>query len=520
MSSLKDFKTPTSSFMQYGNSTYIDGVKVASVSGNSSFSPTFRPASNPQVSNLASSMSRLGLIGSLVGVVTTPVVDYAKFAYVKKLLQNPNWVPSDNLRISNPEEYNYAMTVINNRKIEAQNALLAQQQKEYDENVANHIDFAGGYDNLSDDDIGNIMRANLENYPELKEVIGNKIPSYSTPEPVLPIGPNGEPYSPAPPSGTTPTPVAPTPVAPTLLSVLIDTNNKLVNSLNVHADKVSSAIRGEPYVPTVPPETEPEPVDPFSTSPDKSPVVGVPFKDENGVMMVLGDDGIMRITSNTYNHSEYQKDMERVLSARLSPRPVAGYENPSFPHTPEYLARVAQAQSEYDARYGTPDELASLMDKYRVTDSDISGVLRTSNIPSPVAPVVSGYGSTVSSSAPVVNVSSSAPVVNVEIPDNILVDINRSDNELALTAKQLEIAQFDTTEIQLGNLGDEIPKTTPQMMRAIKDAVVAKKNSDENTFQIDETDIDDFFGVGIPDISSIFDFSSKTSRLQEVSDSL
>ena len=53
-------------------------------------------------------------------------------------------------------------------------------------------------------------------------------------------------------------------------------------------------------------------------------------------------------------------------------------------------------------------------------------------------------------------------------------------------------------------------------MRAIKDAVVAQKNSDENTFELDDIDIDDIFGVDMPNISSIFDFSSKTTRLQEV----
>ena len=92
------------------------------------------------------------------------------------------------------------------------------------------------------------------------------------------------------------------------------------------------------------------------------------------------------------------------------------------------------------------------------------------------------------------------------------IHIEKTEDEINLTSKQLEHINFETTPIQLDNLGDEIPVSTPQQMRAIKDAVVAKKNSDENTFSLDDDDIFDIFD-GMPDITSIFSYSSKTSRL-------
>lgn len=95
------------------------------------------------------------------------------------------------------------------------------------------------------------------------------------------------------------------------------------------------------------------------------------------------------------------------------------------------------------------------------------------------------------------------------------VQIKRSEEETNLTKKQLDIATFETTEIQLSNMGDDIPKATPQKLRAIKDAVTAKKNSDENTFDLD-TDDYDFLMDGLPNIESIFKLDSKSNRLDEV----
>lgn len=108
------------------------------------------------------------------------------------------------------------------------------------------------------------------------------------------------------------------------------------------------------------------------------------------------------------------------------------------------------------------------------------------------------------------NIASNVSKVSTFLESGI--QVKRTENEMALTTKQLEHITYETTEIQLDNLGDSIPSATPQQMRAIKDAVVAKKNSDENTFELDNEDIDDIFN-GMPDISSIFAFTSKTSRL-------
>lgn len=97
------------------------------------------------------------------------------------------------------------------------------------------------------------------------------------------------------------------------------------------------------------------------------------------------------------------------------------------------------------------------------------------------------------------------------------VTIKRSEKEIALTDKKLEHITYERTPIQLDNVGDVIPSATPQEMRAIKNAVVAKKYSDENTFEVDDSDIDDLFdNLQDIDLSSIFDYSKKSTRLTEV----
>lgn len=93
------------------------------------------------------------------------------------------------------------------------------------------------------------------------------------------------------------------------------------------------------------------------------------------------------------------------------------------------------------------------------------------------------------------------------------VTIKRSVNEVSLTDKKLEHITYEMTPVQMNNIEDDIPSMSPQAMRALKDAVVAKKNSDENTFEVKDDDIDDMFGGGFPDISEIFSFSKKTERL-------
>ena len=93
------------------------------------------------------------------------------------------------------------------------------------------------------------------------------------------------------------------------------------------------------------------------------------------------------------------------------------------------------------------------------------------------------------------------------------IAVKKTEIEHSLVAKQLEHITFETTPVQLDNMGDAIPELSPQKMRAVKDAVVAKKNSDENTFELDEDEYDDYFGI--PDISSIFGFDKKSERTIE-----
>ena len=95
------------------------------------------------------------------------------------------------------------------------------------------------------------------------------------------------------------------------------------------------------------------------------------------------------------------------------------------------------------------------------------------------------------------------------------IKIQKEENEIALIDKKLEHITYETTPIQLDNIGENIPKASPQEMRALKDVAVAKKNSDENTFELDDEDIDDIFD-SLPDISTMFTFSKKTERNAQV----
>jgi len=109
--------------------------------------------------------------------------------------------------------------------------------------------------------------------------------------------------------------------------------------------------------------------------------------------------------------------------------------------------------------------------------------------------------------------NTSSTVASISTALNNGVVVAKTDAELALIDKQNSHYDFQQTEIQLDNIGDTIPKTSPQMMTALKDTAVAKKNSDENTFDIDESDYTDF--LTMPDISSIFGFDRKSERIVE-----
>ncbi|MDO8454083.1 MAG: hypothetical protein Q7S59_05885 [Sulfurimonas sp.] len=155
--------------------------------------------------------------------------------------------------------------------------------------------------------------------------------------------------------------------------------------------------------------------------------------------------------------------------------------------------------------------------------------------PAPEAPVVNVNVPTAEAS--VVNVTVPPASVVVNVPDS--VTINRTANETALTSakldmtkknlenhatttdllnKKLEHITFETTDFQADNLGDEIPSASPQKMRAIKDAVVAKKNSDENTFEVDGDDYDEMFPS--MDWEALFTWNRESERLKEVVDGM
>lgn len=98
--------------------------------------------------------------------------------------------------------------------------------------------------------------------------------------------------------------------------------------------------------------------------------------------------------------------------------------------------------------------------------------------------------------------------------DNLIESVKRSDLELALVNKKLDYYTKETTEIQLDNFGDDIPPLSPQMYKAYNNAVSAKKNSDENTFELDDDDYNSIFNI--PDITSMLTYPRITDYLAEV----
>jgi len=124
------------------------------------------------------------------------------------------------------------------------------------------------------------------------------------------------------------------------------------------------------------------------------------------------------------------------------------------------------------------------------------------------------------------------PSVEVTIPNTMDININRSANEVSLTdklllnmdskvpltIKELEHITYETTEQSFDNIGKDMPTTTPQSIRATRDAVQAKHLSDDNTFELDSSDLDDLYDNEFDDanLSSIFKFLSKTERITAV----
>ncbi|MFA6195651.1 MAG: hypothetical protein WC656_03290 [Sulfurimonas sp.] len=95
----------------------------------------------------------------------------------------------------------------------------------------------------------------------------------------------------------------------------------------------------------------------------------------------------------------------------------------------------------------------------------------------------------------------------------LILHTQRTPTESALTTKKLEHITYETTPMSHDNLGDVVPEMTPQEMRAKKDYAVAQKNSDENTFELDDDDYEDMFGL--PDITDIFSRWTATDRLEK-----
>ena len=89
------------------------------------------------------------------------------------------------------------------------------------------------------------------------------------------------------------------------------------------------------------------------------------------------------------------------------------------------------------------------------------------------------------------------------------------DVEIDLVKKKHEAMTYELTESTFNNiLSDDIPSMKPIEIKALRNAVQAKKLSDENTLEFDEDDFDTSFGF--PDISEIFEFNKKSDRLTSI----
>ena len=157
---------------------------------------------------------------------------------------------------------------------------------------------------------------------------------------------------------------------------------------------------------------------------------------------------------------------------------------------------------------------------------NVSNVVNVPESPVNVSNIVNVPESSVNVSN-VVNVPESPVTVNVD--NDIKAEFVRSDDEIALTALQLENQEnynalteaklektlFEITPVAYSNFED-MPELAPVAMKAVNDAVTAMKHSHENLFEFDGADIDLLFSADMPDISKIFEINSKTSRLSSI----
>lgn len=79
---------------------------------------------------------------------------------------------------------------------------------------------------------------------------------------------------------------------------------------------------------------------------------------------------------------------------------------------------------------------------------------------------------------------------------------------------QLGINQYLTTPSDIKDLdGNTVASMKPIEAQSVKNITDARYKTDENNFELDDTDFDDMFTM--PDISSIFKFDKKSVRLQD-----
>ncbi len=168
------------------------------------------------------------------------------------------------------------------------------------------------------------------------------------------------------------------------------------------------------------------------------------------------------------------------------------------------MTTLMASRNEIDVAYRDL-ELQNSMSRTDSLHAIAQALLNGNDIQAVMVETVSGVSTAVSES----------PSVSTEALGEIANNLKKSEDEIALTKQQLSNETYDATSIATDNLGDAIPNASPRQMRAIKNSVVAKKNSDENTFEVDDFDIDNMFGA-MPDISSIFHFVKKSERLEEI----
>jgi len=241
------------------------------------------------------------------------------------------------------------------------------------------------------------------------------------------------------------------------------------------------------FDPIVPPSSLPIPPDSLP-SPDSGSENGGDSKADTllGVLNRSGNN--TAIVANVIFESNV-----KLVNAIDKMTQVIGLHSEAVQNTELAKSATSNERSQNDTAYrdATLSQNSALQDYYRTSQSYNDALLSQN---SQTLEAINGISKSIN---------------KIDVKD-MGVTLNRSANEVALTSKELEHINFETAEIQLDNISDDIPRASPQMMRAIKNATVAKKNSDENTFELDSGEYDDFFSI--PDLSYMFGFDRKSER--------